>query len=174
MWRRRRDSNPRDDSSPTPLAGERLRPLGHVSVDAYTVTLCLFTRGFLKKLQLVCIALRWGHLWQIREIRYASVFYDDLSTWTIAYSKPKWQFWSCSGLSSELFYDTLYYLIVFTVQSVGAYGRCWTARLEHWQKEHARPDHFAEWGVKQWKNCSCPRIARQNREPLLASFNWPH
>ena len=30
-WRRRRDSNPRDDSSPTPLAGERLRPLGHVS-----------------------------------------------------------------------------------------------------------------------------------------------
>ena len=30
-WRRRRDSNPRDDSSPTPLAGERLRPLGHIS-----------------------------------------------------------------------------------------------------------------------------------------------
>ena len=107
MWRRRRDSNPRDDSSPTPLAGERLRPLGHVSADAYTVTLCLFTRGFLKKLQLVCIALRWGHLWQIREIRYASVFYDDLCAWPIAYSKPKWQFWSCSGLSSELFYDTI-------------------------------------------------------------------
>ena len=35
LWRRRRDSNPRDDSSPTPLAGERLRPLGHVSTDAY-------------------------------------------------------------------------------------------------------------------------------------------
>ena len=32
-WRRRRDSNPRDDSSPTPLAGERLRPLGHISVN---------------------------------------------------------------------------------------------------------------------------------------------
>ena len=30
-WRRRWDSNPRDPSGPTPLAGERLRPLGHVS-----------------------------------------------------------------------------------------------------------------------------------------------
>ncbi len=31
-WRRRGDSNPRDGSSPsTPLAGERLRPLGHLS-----------------------------------------------------------------------------------------------------------------------------------------------
>ena len=30
-WRRRRDSNPRDGSPSTPLAGERLRPLGHVS-----------------------------------------------------------------------------------------------------------------------------------------------
>ena len=36
LWRRRRDSNPRDDSSPTPLAGERLRPLGHVSVDPFS------------------------------------------------------------------------------------------------------------------------------------------
>lgn len=34
-WRRRRDSNPRDPSGPTPLAGERLRPLGHVSADPY-------------------------------------------------------------------------------------------------------------------------------------------
>jgi hypothetical protein len=33
VWRRRRDSNPRDPSGPTPLAGERLRPLGHVSAD---------------------------------------------------------------------------------------------------------------------------------------------
>ena len=33
QWRRRWDSNPRDPSGPTPLAGERLRPLGHVSVD---------------------------------------------------------------------------------------------------------------------------------------------
>ena len=32
-WRRRRDSNPRDGFPPTPLAGERLRPLGHVSAD---------------------------------------------------------------------------------------------------------------------------------------------
>ena len=30
-WRSGRDSNPRDDSSPTPLAGARLRPLGHRS-----------------------------------------------------------------------------------------------------------------------------------------------
>ena len=30
-WRRGRDSNPRDPSGPTPLAGERLRPLGHLS-----------------------------------------------------------------------------------------------------------------------------------------------
>ena len=31
-WRKRRDSNPRWSSSPhTPLAGEHLRPLGHVS-----------------------------------------------------------------------------------------------------------------------------------------------
>ena len=30
-WRRRRDSNPRDGFPSTPLAGERLRPLGHVS-----------------------------------------------------------------------------------------------------------------------------------------------
>ena len=32
-WRKRRDSNPRDGSPPTPLAGERLRPLGHVSAN---------------------------------------------------------------------------------------------------------------------------------------------
>ena len=31
LWRRRRDSNPRDGFPPTPLAGERLRPLGHIS-----------------------------------------------------------------------------------------------------------------------------------------------
>ena len=30
-WRRGRDSNPRDGSPPTPLAGVRLRPLGHLS-----------------------------------------------------------------------------------------------------------------------------------------------
>src|SRR5690606_4613692 len=33
-WRRGRDSNPRDGSPPTPLAGARLRPLGHLSADA--------------------------------------------------------------------------------------------------------------------------------------------
>ena len=31
IWRRRRDSNPRYRSRYTPLAGERLRPLGHFS-----------------------------------------------------------------------------------------------------------------------------------------------
>ncbi len=31
MWRRRRDSNPRDGFPPAPLAGVCLRPLGHVS-----------------------------------------------------------------------------------------------------------------------------------------------
>ena len=36
-WRRRRDSNPRDGFPPTPLAGERLRPLGHVSADRSSV-----------------------------------------------------------------------------------------------------------------------------------------
>ena len=35
-WRRRRDSNPRDSFPSTPLAGERLRPLGHVSADPYS------------------------------------------------------------------------------------------------------------------------------------------
>lgn len=35
-WRRRRDSNPRNGLPFTPLAGERLRPLGHVSADAYS------------------------------------------------------------------------------------------------------------------------------------------
>lgn len=34
-WRRRWDSNPRDPFGPTPLAGERLRPLGHVSVASF-------------------------------------------------------------------------------------------------------------------------------------------
>jgi hypothetical protein len=33
LWRRRWDSNPRDGFPSTPLAGERLRPLGHVSAD---------------------------------------------------------------------------------------------------------------------------------------------
>ena len=35
-WRRRWDSNPRGGFPPTPLAGERLRPLGHVSADRYS------------------------------------------------------------------------------------------------------------------------------------------
>ena len=33
-WRRGWDSNPRWGSAHTPLAGERLKPLGHLSVDA--------------------------------------------------------------------------------------------------------------------------------------------
>jgi hypothetical protein len=39
-WRRRRDSNPRDSFPPTPLAGERLRPLGHVSADRFIEMVC--------------------------------------------------------------------------------------------------------------------------------------
>jgi hypothetical protein len=35
-WRRRRDSNPRTSYPVTPLAGERLRPLGHVSIDPFS------------------------------------------------------------------------------------------------------------------------------------------
>ncbi len=43
-WRRRRDSNPRDGFPPTPLAGERLRPLGHVSAEGYSLALVGVTR----------------------------------------------------------------------------------------------------------------------------------
>ena len=45
-WRRRRDSNPRDPSGPTPLAGERLRPLGHVSADPFSGELAWGQGGF--------------------------------------------------------------------------------------------------------------------------------
>ena len=39
-WRRGRDSNPRGgDYPPTPLAGERLRPLGHLSAGVYAHSL---------------------------------------------------------------------------------------------------------------------------------------
>ena len=34
-WRRGRDSNPRDSYPPTPLAGARLQPLGHLSADLF-------------------------------------------------------------------------------------------------------------------------------------------
>ena len=36
-WRRRWDSNPRYPSGYTPLAGERLRPLGHLSARGFTM-----------------------------------------------------------------------------------------------------------------------------------------
>ena len=36
LWRRGWDLNPRGDFSPTPLAGARLRPLGHLSAAPYT------------------------------------------------------------------------------------------------------------------------------------------
>ena len=35
IWQRRWDSNPRDPFGPIPLAGGRLRPLGHVSEDVF-------------------------------------------------------------------------------------------------------------------------------------------
>jgi hypothetical protein len=53
-WRRRRDSNPRDGFPPTPLAGERLRPLGHVSVFAYLSSLVRILRA---ALIFMCFAL---------------------------------------------------------------------------------------------------------------------
>ena len=43
-WRRRWDSNPRDPSGPTPLAGERLRPLGHISAAGYSRASIGYTR----------------------------------------------------------------------------------------------------------------------------------
>src|SRR5690606_4961709 len=54
-WRRGWDSNPRGPSEPTPLAGERLRPLGHLSGEASIKEnlrhnqhpLCSFTRFIL-------------------------------------------------------------------------------------------------------------------------------
>ena len=48
QWRRGRDSNPRDDSSPTPLAGARLRPLGHLSADRDTRVATRIARAFLE------------------------------------------------------------------------------------------------------------------------------
>ena len=60
FWRRRRDSNPRDPSGPTPLAGERLRPLGHVSADGSTILSAGKTSGKYKKPSLfkICPSLR--------------------------------------------------------------------------------------------------------------------
>ena len=43
-WRRRWDSNPRYPLGYTPLAGERLRPLGHVSADGYSRASTGYTR----------------------------------------------------------------------------------------------------------------------------------
>ena len=59
-WRRRRDSNPRDPSGPTPLAGERLRPLGHVSAQRSTILSNSKTSGKYKKTTLftICSFLR--------------------------------------------------------------------------------------------------------------------
>ena len=54
-WRRRWDSNPRDPSGPTPLAGERLRPLGHVSADGSTILSNSKTSGKYKKPSLFTI-----------------------------------------------------------------------------------------------------------------------
>ena len=54
-WRRRWDSNPRYPSGYTPLAGERLRPLGHLSV-----TRCISQAG--RRYQALCvIQLSFSH-----------------------------------------------------------------------------------------------------------------
>ena len=55
-WRRRWDSNPRGALTPTPLAGERLRPLGHVSVNAYSRASDGFTRQKFNHLAVCCEA----------------------------------------------------------------------------------------------------------------------
>ena len=44
-WRRRRDSNPRYRFRYTPLAGERLRPLGHLSARGFTMRQSLRLQG---------------------------------------------------------------------------------------------------------------------------------
>ena len=68
-WRRRWDSNPRDPFGPTPLAGERLRPLGHVSDYAYNRASTGFTRQKFKRLMrhgtaLQALEMAWkGTVW---------------------------------------------------------------------------------------------------------------
>ena len=54
MWRRRRDSNPRTSHPVTPLAGERLRPLGHVSAGGSILFPWIVTSEFFK---IFCIAI---------------------------------------------------------------------------------------------------------------------
>ena len=51
VWQRRWDSNPRDPFRPIPLAGGRLRPLGHVSVDPSSGELHWGQAGFTLVLQ---------------------------------------------------------------------------------------------------------------------------
>ena len=48
-WRRRWDSNPRDGFPSTPLAGERLRPLGHVSTCGFIYVTIQEQEGYDKK-----------------------------------------------------------------------------------------------------------------------------
>gem|GEM_PF-3822834 len=50
-WRRRRDSNPRYRFRYTPLAGERLRPLGHLSARGFTMRHGLRLQGFFRFLR---------------------------------------------------------------------------------------------------------------------------
>ena len=47
-WRRRRDSNPRYRFRYTPLAGERLRPLGHLSARGFSMRHGLGLQGFFR------------------------------------------------------------------------------------------------------------------------------
>ena len=51
IWQRRWDSNPRDPFRPIPLAGGRLRPLGHVSADPSNGELRWGQAGFTQVLQ---------------------------------------------------------------------------------------------------------------------------
>ena len=58
-WRRGRDSNPRYPSGYTPLAGERLRPLGHLSVEwSVTPAWAGNQPEFRQELIIGCLAMR--------------------------------------------------------------------------------------------------------------------
>ena len=98
IWRRRRDSNPRDPSEPTPLAGERLRPLGHISADAYTTTLCLFTSYFFNKFQLFCAAFMWRCSQLIREVRWVGICQAKPCEGPVESRMTNWRLWPHSAL----------------------------------------------------------------------------
>ena len=62
LWRRRRDSNPRYGIKPyTPLAGERLQPLGHFSEFSSSIKFLLITWLFASSLMRSLIRTSCAH-----------------------------------------------------------------------------------------------------------------